>query len=139
MDNTIGKHVALSQLIDGGSEPSRFIDRTLPYDRVLEPLRQSDPVDATSIFFRWWPADFTGVFNCVAGKQIVLVSEGAVSIKSGDGENRTFGPGAVLKLSQHDRQDYQIQAADGQPFRAAVIDLDGANCVQTEAVLPHQS
>jgi hypothetical protein len=139
MDNTIGKHVAFSQLMDGGSELSRFVDRTLPYDRDLGPLRQSDPVDATSICFRWWPADFNGVFNFAAGKHIVLVSEGAVSIKSGDGENRTFRPGAVLELSQHDRQDYLVQAADGQPFRAAVIDLDGVNGVQAEAVLPHQS
>ena len=139
MDNTIGQHVAFAQLIDAGSEPSRFIDRTLPYDRSLGPLRQSDPIDATSICFRWWPANFTGAFNCRVGKHVILVSEGAVSVQSGNEETRTFRPGDVLELTQHDRQDHQARAAGGQPFRAAVIDLDGADCDQTEAELPRRS
>ena len=139
MDNTIGQHVAFAQLIGGGLEPSRFVDRTLPYDRALGPLRQSDPIDAAAICFRWWPADYSGAFNFAAGRYVVLVSEGAVSVLSGDGESRSFRPGDVFELSQRDRPDHQIQALDGEPFRAAVIDLDGAMGDLAEAASPRSS
>ncbi len=137
MDNTIGEHVAFSQLMSSNAEPSRFVDRTLPYDRALGPLRQGDPIDATSICFRSWSADFAGVFDCATGRYIVLVLEGAFSIRSGDGAQRTFRPGDVLALSQHDRRDYQAQGGDGEPFRAAIIDLDGTNGERAGGTLQH--
>ena len=82
MDNTSGQHVAFTQLIEGGSGPSRFENRTLHYDRSLGPLRQSETIDATAICFRWWPADFSGTFNNAAGKRVILVTEGAVTVQS---------------------------------------------------------
>ncbi len=134
MDNTAGEHVAFSDLVDAGSGPSRFVEGTLPYDRTLGPLRQSEPIDAVSICFRWWPADFSGTFDWAAGRYVVLVSEGAVSILSGEGESRTFRQGDVLTLSQSGQPDYRIQASNGQPFRAAIIDLDGTYSDQKDAV-----
>lgn len=80
MDNTIGQHVAFTQLIDCETGPSRFVNGTLPYDRALGPLRQSEALDATAICFRWWPAGFSGTFNRASGKRVILVTEGAVAI-----------------------------------------------------------
>ncbi len=137
MDNTVGEHVALKRLLEDEGRQSVFQNSTLPYDRSLGPLRQSETIDAAEICFRWWPADFSGRFNQLAGKRVILVTEGAVKVGSGDGETRTFRPGDVLVLSLLDRQDYRIQAADGLPFRAAIIELNGIFRDPTTAALPH--
>lgn len=136
MDNTVGEHVTLTRLVEGEGGQSAYKDGTLSYDRALGPLRQSETIDATEIRFRWWPADFSGTFSQVAGKRVVLVTEGAVRVDSGDGKTRTFRPGDVLELSLLDQQDYRIQAADGLPFRAAIIELNSIFRDPTKAALP---
>jgi len=139
MDNTFGQQVAFTQLIEGGLGPSKFENRRLPYDRALGPLRQSETIDATAICFRWWPANLSGTFNSTIGKRLILVTEGAVAVQSGDGESRTFRPGDVLELSQCDLLGHAIQAVDGLPFGAAVIDLDSAFSDQTKTAPPRQA
>jgi hypothetical protein len=123
VDNTDGAHVIVSRLIDGKDGLSHFEDATLPYDQALGPLRQSTVIDASTIGFWLWPGDFTGGFPQSPATRIVLILEGKATVESGTGESRDFKPGDVLELAQRNAPGPRIHAADGKPFRAAIMDL----------------
>lgn len=125
MDNTIGDHVALTRLVDAPDGQSRFEAATLAYDGVLGPLRQSAVFETSAIRFGSWPGGYAGALPTSKQGQVVLVLEGAVRIEIG-GDSRTFRSGDVLEMGQQSGQTAKVSAADGKPFRAAILDLGEA-------------
>ena len=125
MDNTIGDHVALTRLVDAPDGQSRFEAATLAYDGVLGPLRQRAVFETSAIWFGSWPGGYAAALPTSKQGQVVLVLEGAVRIESG-GDSRTFRSGDVLEMGQQSGQAAKVSAADGKPFRAAILDLGEA-------------
>jgi hypothetical protein len=124
--NTVGDHVVVNRLFRGEDGRSRFEDVSHAYDQVLGPLRQSQIIEASKIGFHWWPGDFAGSFGLASGQFVVLMLEGATKVESQDGEARVFRPGDVLELASGD-VEHSIGSSNGDPFRAAIIDLDPAS------------
>jgi hypothetical protein len=123
MDNTNGNHVALARWIDGAGGQSRFEDTIIPYTRTHGPLSQTAVIEAAAIRFHCWPSDFAGIFKLASERILLLAMDGAARITAGGGEVRTFRPPDVLELTGRTDTEVPMEAAQGRPFRAAVIVL----------------
>lgn len=124
--NTAGDHVTISRLAAGDGGKSYFQDRTLAYDQVLGPLRQSQVIEASRIGFHYWPGDFSGSLARSSIGNVVLVLEGLAKVALGDGESRVFRPGDVLETEAGGFTGHVLSSGNGQPFRAAIISLGPA-------------
>jgi hypothetical protein len=124
MDNTNGKHVALARWIDDAGGQSRFEDAIIPYTRTHGPLSQTAVIEAAAIRFHCWPSGFAGLFKLASERILFLAMDGTARIAAGGGEVRTFRPPDVLELSGRTDTEVHMEAAQGQPFRAAVIILE---------------
>lgn len=131
MDNTVGDHVALTRLVSGGDGQRRFEEDSLPYDSVLGPLRQSPVLESTAIRFGWWPTDYSGALPGSGPGKVTLVLEGAARVGDSGG-GRVFRAGDVLELTGPTGASPRLSAEDGEPFRAAIIDLAGAGAPSAE-------
>ena len=123
-ENAQEQHVAIARLVAGGDGESRFEDHTVPYDTALGPLRQTAAFPATAIAFHRLPADYTSDFQAMARPRLIMIIDGAATVEAGSGEARIFRPGDVLEATDCKGRGHAVRALDGQPFRAAVIDLD---------------
>ena len=91
------QYVALSCLVDGDGGESRFEDKIISYTSNLGPLRQTPAVPGTAISFHLCPAGYASDFRPAVRRHVILVTKGAMEVRAGSGEVRTFRPGDVLE------------------------------------------
>ena len=126
-ENTQEQHVTISRLVAGGDGESRFKDHAIDYDTALGPLRQTAAIPTTSICFHWLPTDFASDFRAMIRPCLIMVIGGAASVEAGSGEARVFHPGDLLEVTDCNDYGHDVRAMEGQPFRAAVINLDAGS------------
>jgi hypothetical protein len=126
------QHVAPSRLVDGDGGRSRFEDKIISYTSNLGPLRQTPAVPGTAISFHLCLAGYASDFRPAVRRHVILVAKGAMEVRAGSAEVRTFRPGDVLETLDCDGKGHIVRAVGNQPFGAALIELDNSTGCETE-------
>ena len=117
-----GIAVSVTETLEDGR--TVFRDRVIPFTGMLDAMRMTGTLPATSLSFRWTPGTFDFDIHLAPRRRLVLVLEGGLEIVVGAGERRVFRAGDVLEITDAWGQGHRSRALDGRPFRSAFIALD---------------
>ena len=112
------------RLYNGADEKSHFQDIEIPLQADKSNRSQSEPIKATSIFFRETHSNYYLDWHNASRRQFVITLEGEVEIVAGDGTKRRFGPGDIMLAEDTTGQGHTSRALNNQPRKAIWVTLE---------------
>ena len=101
-----GIAVSVTETLEDGR--TVFRDPVLPFTGMLDAMRMTGTLPATSLSFRLTPGTFDFDFHLAPRRRLVLVLEGGLEIVVGAGERRVFRAGECPEF-------YVVGGLDGGP------------------------
>lgn len=114
----------ITRLYAGPDNESHFEDIEIPLKNAGDIGHLSELVEATGIIFRRTDPDYDYDWHNAPRRQYIIMLDGAVDVKIGDGTVRRFETGDVLLAEDTTGQGHKSKAVDNQPRLSVFVTLD---------------
>ena len=114
----------VTRIYTGDDDLTHFEDIDIPLEDGGDIGRLSERLPATGIIFRETAGDYDYDWHPAPRRQYILMLDGAVDIEVGDGEERRFGTGDILRVEDTSGRGHRSRAVEGKPRRSVFVTLD---------------